>query len=172
MPVSTTKTNTVHIPASAADLTKLFDRREAQIDGLVTARNWVRALVVWTFCDPMPGTRTSPENREGDTLTFTEFAKLGIHGLTHADTVASYYKVANKAITDGDVVAPARGETVPIPDLKWPGSGKKSDSSVPVTAAKQYKRAADLVIASKEQLTPEMRRAVLEAAERIVTEFR
>ena len=61
--------STIHIPADLATVSKLL-----------TSRHWERAAIVWAYCEPQQGKRTSGENTQGR-MSFDELAELGIAGL-------------------------------------------------------------------------------------------
>ena len=90
------------------------------IGGLLTAKEWERAAIVYAFTKPQQGKRTSLAS-EGGRLSTEEFARLGITGLRGANTVWAYRKVWTEAMEDGAVEAKP-GKTVTLPTRDWPGT--------------------------------------------------
>jgi hypothetical protein len=92
----------------------------AGIDQLLTAKGWERAAVVYAFTESNPGRRTDLAQK-GARLTFRDFAKLNIKGLTKRDVVAEYHRIWANAIEDGHAQPCQPGEKITLPTIDWPG---------------------------------------------------
>lgn len=91
------------------------------IGALLTAKEWLRAALVFAFTEPDPGakrTQTSDGN-PSEVLSIKAFAALGIAGLTNRETVAEYRKAWEAAMADGAPEA-TPGATFEMPNLPWP----------------------------------------------------
>lgn len=91
------------------------------IHSLITASKWERAAIVHAYCQPEPGAR-SDLGRTGPRFTFSEFAELGISGLTKRHSVARYYHAWQKAVDAGKARALEPGDTIEVPDAAFPAS--------------------------------------------------
>lgn len=101
--------------------------RLAQIEGIITAKGWERAAIVWAFVDrPGSGPRVDRENpRTGiSKISATDFAALGFAGLRSSETVAHYHKAWQEAIDTGKAKPVKPGDRVEVPDLEWPPRNK------------------------------------------------
>jgi hypothetical protein len=106
------------IPTTVEDAGKQL----ADLDGLITARSWQRAAIVYAFTEPPgQGARTS---RNSAKLTPSAFAKLGIAGLRNAETVRTYHGHWQYAIDQGKAQPVAPGDVFHEPDLDFPPTGK------------------------------------------------
>jgi hypothetical protein len=85
------------------------------IDGLLTAKQWERAAIVYAFTDEVRG------RKSGHQVSCRDFAKLGIRGLTRHDVVAEYRRIWSNAIASGDAPHIEPGDRVVLPTIKWPG---------------------------------------------------
>jgi hypothetical protein len=84
------------------------------LGALLTARQWVRAMIVYAF------TRDSRQGRNGSStgMTCMEFAELGITGLRSDRTVRNYRNAYRWAIERGAPdVGP--GDNAVVPDQDW-----------------------------------------------------
>lgn len=88
--------------------------RLAQIEGIVTAKGWERAAIVWAFAaNNIVGENTHK-------ISFREFAALGIAGLQGHQAVAKYHDAWQAAIDNGKANSVRPGEQIEVPDLPWP----------------------------------------------------
>lgn len=93
------------------------------LGALLRAKEWERAAIVYAFTEPDPGAKraqTSGGNPPEVGLSITDFAALGIAGLTTRETVREYRKAWQIAIDDGQAVAVGPGDDVELPTRKWP----------------------------------------------------
>jgi hypothetical protein len=109
------------------------------LDDLITAREWQRAAIVWAFTRDTKGGRPGKNPPEFGQVSVSEFAKLGIHGLTKRETVAAYRQAWEWAIVNGHAVDAEPGRKVELPDVEWPGrrtpAGSGGSSSGTVEAS-------------------------------------
>jgi len=89
----------------------------AGLDGLITAKKWERAAVVWAFSEPQQGRRNFDGNPTK--LSIADFAALQIQGLTTRETVGRYWKAWQDAIDLGKAEDVFPGNRVTLPDLAW-----------------------------------------------------
>jgi len=92
------------------------------LEGLVTAKEWERAAIVWAFTEPgRGGPRTS---RQSVKLSVKEFSEQGISGLRSQDTVRFYRSQWDRAMRDAGARAAEPGKTLTLPlDLDWQDHG-------------------------------------------------
>lgn len=108
---------TVTIPSTIEDAVSELDG----LGALLTAKEWERAAIVWAFTnDGKPGPKSSAGNPAE--LSCTEFAKKGISGLSHRDTVAAYRKAWQDAIDSGHAKTARPGRAARLPNLDWPAT--------------------------------------------------
>lgn len=105
-----------HIPATLEDLHS-WDK----------ARGWERAALVYAWTEPQQGERTDL-GHNGPKLSLTDFADLGIGGLTKRHTVAWYRKqwsdhAAKKYLS----LKPGDPMPKTWPKTKWPPSPRGTD---------------------------------------------
>ncbi|MGY1829301.1 hypothetical protein ACI8AA_02605 [Geodermatophilus sp. SYSU D01180] len=106
---------TFTIPSSAEELRVEL----AGIHGLLNAKKWQRAALVWAFT--VPDERGIPaQERASSPWSITGFAELGFTGLSKRDTVARYRNAWQAAMDAGKAHAVEPGDTVDLPDLDWP----------------------------------------------------
>jgi len=105
------------IPGSVEEATEKL----ADLDGLITARSWQRAAIVYAFVrvGSHGGDRSMPSSGL-DRLTPTAFARLGINGLRSAETVRAYHGHWQYAIDQGLAEPVLPGQRVAEPDLGFP----------------------------------------------------
>lgn len=103
----------ISIPASLAEARTLL----AGLDGLITAKEWERAAIVYAFTEPQQGRRTS--SGITGSLTIIEFAALGIAGLRSDQTVRRHRQAWQQAIDAGRAEDVFPGNVVALPDLPW-----------------------------------------------------
>jgi hypothetical protein len=102
---------TVAIPATIEEAVGALNG----IDALLTAKGWERAAIVYAFTYDTGGGRPKSDGNPS-LLTLTDFANLGIAGLTTRETVALY---RNAWLEKGDPnISP--GDTVTLPTSKFP----------------------------------------------------
>lgn len=106
-------TESAYIPFS---LDEAIERLVA-IEGIVTARGWERAAIVWAFTlpDDVDQVGTIPQK-----ISFRAFAARRIAGLRDHHTVAKYHDAWQAAIDSGDAKPVVPGDRIEIPDLPWP----------------------------------------------------
>lgn len=90
----------------------------ADLNGLVTAKEWERAAIVYAFT--RGDLRGRPSESDGNqALPISRFAELGIAGLTTRETVARYRRAWQTAI-DQHKALPVQPDTITsAPDLEW-----------------------------------------------------
>ena len=115
-------TATIKVPASQDAMVKGL----TGLDGIVRAKEWERAAIVYAFTEPQQGQRSDLDGKSSKSdlgekspkLSIEAFAALGIVGLTTRNTVRAYreawagHKTTDKRVKPGDVVA--------IPNDDWP----------------------------------------------------
>jgi hypothetical protein len=102
---------TVAIPATIEEAVGALNG----IDALLTAKGWERAAIVYAFTEDGQG-NNQHRRKTVNALTISEFADLGIAGLTTRETVALY---RNAWLEKGDPnISP--GDTVTLPTSKFP----------------------------------------------------
>lgn len=98
------------------------------VAGLLNARGWERAALVYAYTKPGAGQgtrtdRTSPEKLGEVPTTFpcsmAEFARLEIVGLSDEATVKIYRDRWAEAMRKRKARAVKPGDTIEVPDLKW-----------------------------------------------------
>lgn len=102
-------TTEVAIPATIEEATASLNG----IGGLLTAKEWERAAIVYAFTEDQQGKHFDGNPSR---LSITEFAKLGITGLTTREAVARY---RNTWIEYG-VLGIKPGDVTDLPDADWP----------------------------------------------------
>lgn len=101
----------ITIPASIEDAKTSLNG----LGALLTAKTWERAAIVYAFTgDSKPGPKV--DRLDSHTISFREFAALGIAGLTDKNTVADY----RKAWADHGTPGIKPGDSVTLPDMEWP----------------------------------------------------
>lgn len=91
----------------------------AELDGLITARSWQRAAIVYAFVSVADGKGKAPANRDS-AISPAEFAALGIAGLRSDNTVRAYRGHWQYAIDQGKAKPVGPGSRVEEPDLPFP----------------------------------------------------
>lgn len=128
----------IHVPDSLAEAIASLNG----IDGLLTAKEWERAAIVFAFTAE-GGTPGPKVDRGGFTaISCREFAALGIAGLRSDQTVRRHRKAWQDAIDRGKAVAVQPGSEVTLPDLPWgetyvserSGTGRHKSLEIPVTS--------------------------------------
>ena len=89
------------------------------LDGLLTAKRWERAAIVWAFTRNNGPGRPVNDGNPTFTKTQAEFARLGISGLTMRETVARYREAWQAAIDAGQARAVHPGQVTELPDMDW-----------------------------------------------------
>lgn len=93
----------------------------AGLDGLITAKEWERAAIVYAFTrDGIPG-EGGPGRQDGTStiLLPSEFAALGVAGLRSDKTVRRHRKAWQDAIDAGEAEDVFPGNKVTLPNLAW-----------------------------------------------------
>jgi hypothetical protein len=90
----------------------------ASLDGLITAKQWDRAAIVWAFT--YEGTNRFDSGTELDRYSVTAFAGRGIKGLASKTSVIAYRKAWRDAMEMIGVPDVKPGETVETPALTFP----------------------------------------------------
>lgn len=104
--------------------TKLVD-----LDGLVTAREWERAAIVYAFTTEADGPGRPKVN--SDLCSPQEFAALGINGLKSKTTVRTYRRAWQTAIDAKKAKPPRPGGQVTLPEMPWPPAPTKAKANRP-----------------------------------------
>jgi phage N-6-adenine-methyltransferase len=115
--------NRAEIPADIAGAVSTL----TDLAGLVSARHWAQAAVVYAFTlGEGRGEHWERKRREADGVddslgvyTDAEFASLGIRGLASHVTVRRYRRAWEKAMEMAACQAAEAGATVDLPDLDW-----------------------------------------------------
>jgi hypothetical protein len=103
----------VTIPATLKEAERVL----GSIEGLVTAREWERAAIVWAFTEEgKGGPRTG---RELAQLSIRAFAERGIHGLRSKDSVRRYRYAWDWAMEYAEAKDVHPGDRVTLPDAAW-----------------------------------------------------
>jgi hypothetical protein len=109
-----------------------------EVGALLTAKSWERAAIVYAFTGPgQPG----PQGNRPATprISFADFARLGIVGLTDNNTVSDYHEAWDKAIKAGAASEVKPGDTISLPKLPWPpGQTSRRGSHGTETEARAY----------------------------------
>lgn len=93
----------------------------ATLDGLLRAKEWERAAIVAAFVTPeASGGRPRKVATSSHFLNVSQFAALKISGLSTKDTVRIYVEAWQYAIEQGQAKPVEPGQTVVLPDMKWP----------------------------------------------------
>jgi hypothetical protein len=111
----------IHIPRSIEEATRELNG----LGALLTAKNWARAAIVYAF------TREGVNQHVGiptGTLTISDFAKLGIVGLSQREDVGYYRAAWQTAIDDSQAQPVEPGQNVTLPDRAWPPSPRARDA--------------------------------------------
>jgi hypothetical protein len=100
-------------------------RTLAEVGGLLTAKEWERAAIVYAFTKPGTGGRrvTAASTPQ---LTFRAFADLKISGLRTEKAVGAYHSAWADAIKDGAVESKP-GKTVTLPTHEFPAYRENHD---------------------------------------------
>jgi hypothetical protein len=96
------------------------------IERLLTAKEWERAAIVWAFTtnDDVGGRpRKGHETSTRFPVSISQFARLGLAGLTKPETIRRYRNAWQDAIDRGKAQPVRPGDdNIEIPDLPWPPS--------------------------------------------------
>lgn len=103
----------IRIPATFEDARAQL----ARLDSIATATGWERSAIVYAYTHDGRG---RSKNVETTSLDATQFAKLGITGLTEVHTVTHYRHAWQFAVDAGKAVPVGPGDDVEVPDLEWP----------------------------------------------------
>lgn len=113
------------------------------LDGLLTAKEWERAAIVWAFThEGAPGSHWSEKRSEITTLSSRDFAKLGIAGLRSDQTVRRYRQAWQAAIGAGLARETHPGQVTELPGMAWAEAyvseraekGRTGSLEIPVTS--------------------------------------
>ena len=107
-------TTTCRIPTSAE-----LGERLAGIDGLLTAKQWERAAIVFAFTEVQTGRRNG-KRPTPPRMNVREFARRGYAGLSTNKSVEHYRNAWISAINAGEAVPVSPGETTRLPSLPFP----------------------------------------------------
>ncbi len=136
------------------------------IGGLLMAKEWERAAIVYAFTEPgVGGPRTS---REVVRLGIKQFSELGIKGLATQDSVRKYRDNWQWAIDNDHVGEVKPGDTTKLPNANWPGIESR-DNKTRVTGMDPQKLADD--IADRDDASDVIRGLMETAAGRKVLRF-
>lgn len=113
--------NRITIPKSVKGLTE----RLVDLDGLVTSKEWERAAIVAACTEAKQGQRNNLDGNPTKLLpmSITEFAKLGIHGLTTRETIQRY-----RSAWETTKIEVAPGQAVTLPTADFPVSERVAPS--------------------------------------------
>lgn len=91
------------------------------LGGLLTAKEWERAAIVFAFTQPGAGTGSNQHVRKsGQALGIREFARFNIAGLRDAETVAWVRQAWQDAIDDGMAAPVLPGQSTDTPNREFP----------------------------------------------------
>jgi ParB family chromosome partitioning protein len=99
------------------------------VAALLLAGDWERAAICWAWTEPQQGKRTDQQGTLDDVMTsdspvvrlsISEFAALGIRGLSSHVTVRKYREAWQSAMDAGKAAAAIPGHRVDLPDMDWP----------------------------------------------------
>ena len=113
------------------------------IQGLLTAKEFEASSIVWCFTRAEGRGRPSTESKmsHGEQLTISEFAKLGIKGLSGRPAVTAYRKAWQDAIDAGHADEVRPGQKVRIPNIPWESTRTGTDGySTPEGARQTLKK--------------------------------
>jgi hypothetical protein len=105
-------------PASSVSIPRSISAATARLvdlESIATATGWERAAIVYAFTED--GRGASPGSRS---LTFADFAALGIAGLRNKDTVARYHRIWAEAIGMRKAKKVKPGDTARLPATDFP----------------------------------------------------
>lgn len=100
----------IRIPENMAEA----QDRLTTLEGIATATGWERAAIVYAF------TRDDLVVKGDQKISFREFAKLGIAGLSSHNTVARYHDAWKLAVEQHDAPEVEPGGQVELPTAEWP----------------------------------------------------
>lgn len=93
------------------------------IGGLLTAKQWERAAIVFAFTEPGNGqgarTDLEPRTESGPKLSITQFAALNIIGLRTKGAVSTYRQAWQSAIDDRQAQPVSPGDQIELPSTPW-----------------------------------------------------
>lgn len=127
-----------------------FQDRLVGLEQLLTATRWERAAIVYAFTEPSTGGGDQYHRPENQPVSFpcsmSEFARLGIKGLAHKDTVAEYRRIYSFAVKSGAQPIAVPGKTVDLnTEMDWPPTGHTSGSVTKQSPASQVKAAREIL---------------------------
>ena len=144
------------------NIPKTIELAEAQlvnIGGIVTAKEWERAAIVYAFTEVGEANNEGGKPATSSRLSVREFAKLGIIGLKSKDTVRKYHTAWVDACDAGEALPIGPGDTFNEPDLKFPPNDNNTGSRVSSNPRKAGKQLAEKFT------TEELAEAIESAAE-------
>jgi hypothetical protein len=129
----------IRIPGTITDL----KRGLGAIEGLLTAKRWERAAIVYAWTDPgsRGGDRRANSVSADARMTPTAFANLGIRGLGNWSQVNDYreaWESAAAEIGNDDMLAVQPGDAVEMPNLPWKEHFGEPTADVQARVAKSY----------------------------------
>lgn len=106
-------------------------RELVNLDGLITARSWQRAAIVYAFTEKRgSGSHNKVQNLKSEVLSAEQFAGLGINGLASPQTVRAYHGHWQYAIDQGKAQPVEPGDTFVEPTgLKFPPNPDSSSGT-------------------------------------------
>lgn len=107
----------IRVPKTIAEATASL----AQLEALVTAKEWTRAAIVYAFTELGTGGRRQPVS--SDRLSLVAFAELGIAGLRSHVTVGKYRAAWQYAVDVGEAQPVEPGDKLTEPNLPFPPTG-------------------------------------------------
>jgi hypothetical protein len=165
---------TIKIPPTVPAITD----RLGTLEGLITARQWERAALIWAATYEGVNQNDPPAQKgAGGRLAIAAFAGLGIHGLSKRDTVAAYRAQWRRAMDHGAPdVGP--GDTVAVPDLPWKewpddapgGRDRRYTANDPEAFARSLGQRVDVEAFADALPEPVARRVASRVRERIMAE--
>jgi hypothetical protein len=135
---------TIQVPASIEEARNSLNG----LGGLITAKEWERAALVYAFTrDGEPGEHWAEKRNDtinkrtgsGTLLSTREFAALGISGLRRKNTVALYRKAWQEAMGRNWVSSATPGDPVDLPSKPW----RKDEGGVYESERAEAGRGAD-----------------------------
>jgi hypothetical protein len=148
----------VKIPATAGDAIHSLNG----IDALLVAKHWERAAIVYAFTHNN-GRGRPPKNAETGLYSISDFARLGIMGMSETQ-VGAYRKAWESAMADGAAdVKP--GDVITLPTLPWKDHFGEATPAVQERTARSFIRdnpdAIERIVKENPQLGVEIARQVV-----------
>jgi hypothetical protein len=90
------------------------------VGGLLSAGQWATAAIVWAFTEPGEPHFASVKKLTDGKLTITDFATLGIRGLSSRPSIIKYRSAWQTAIDNGWAESAEPGKQCVLPKCEEP----------------------------------------------------